>query len=121
MIDGLVEQLVELCEPVGGVSHRKMFGGVGFFREGIMFALIADGRFYLRADAENEPSFVAEGCPTWSYAARDRVMTMPYRLLPERLFDEPEEFVDWALKAFAAAVRAKSAATRPRKTKRKVG
>lgn len=109
MSDGLVAQLDELFETVGGVSHRKMFGGVGFFRDGIMFALIADERFYFRVDDGNEAAFVAEGCPAWTYLGRDRQMAMPYRLAPERLFDEAEEFRDWALAAFAAARRAKAA------------
>lgn len=112
MDEGLIAQLGELFEPVGGVSHRKMFGGVGFFRDGIMFALIADDRFYFRVDAMNEPAFVAEGCPAWTYEGRDRQMIMPYRLAPERLFDDPDAFCDWALGAHAAAVRAKTAPKR---------
>jgi len=110
MSDGLVAQLQELFEPIGDVTPRKMFGGVGFFRSGVMFALIADGRFYFRADPVTEPQFIAEGCAQWTYPGRERVMIMPYREVPERLFDEPEEFRDWALAAFGAAERAKAKA-----------
>jgi DNA transformation protein len=32
---------------------------------------------------------------------------MPYWQAPERLFDEPDEFADWAREAFDVAVRTK--------------
>ena len=121
MSDGLVAQLQELFEPVGDVAPRKMFGGVGFFRSGVMFALIADGRFYFRTDPLTEPQFIAEGCAAWTYPGRERVMVMPYREAPERLYDEPEEFRDWALAAFAAAERAKAKSPKKPRTSTKAG
>jgi DNA transformation protein len=43
---------------------------------------------------------------------------MPYWQLPERLYDEPDEFREWALKAFAVArqgpkAKAKQSAKKP--------
>ena len=43
---------------------------------------------------------------------------MQYWRLPERLYDEPDEFRQWALNAFAVAERAKKAKPAP---KRKAG
>ena len=97
----------ELFEPVEGASVRLMFGGLGIFREGIMFALGADETLYFRSDGETDPAFLAEGSQAWVYQGRDRAVTMPYRRVPERLLDDREEFRTWALAAFAAAQRAK--------------
>lgn len=98
----------ELFEPVEGASVRAMFGGLGIFREGIMFALAADEVLYFRCDSENEPAFAAEGSQPWIYEGRDRAVTMPYWRVPERLLDDREEFGAWALAAFGAAQRAKA-------------
>ena len=100
--DGL---LADLFEPVGGVSFRKMFGGMGIFREGIMFALVADGVLYLKADETTTADFQAEGSGPFVYHARNKPHVMPYWRLPERLYDEPDEFRDWALAAFTVAER----------------
>ncbi|MCC6982450.1 MAG: TfoX/Sxy family protein [Bauldia sp.] len=111
--DGFRAFVEELFEPVEGVSVRAMFGGLGVFREGIMFALAADEVLYFRADAETEPAFEAEGCEAWVYPGRNRPMTMPYRRVPERLFDDPDAFRSWALAAFAAAERNKAGKKKP--------
>ena len=37
-----VQSLLELMEPLGPVSARRMFGGYGIYRDGLMFGLVAD-------------------------------------------------------------------------------
>ena len=44
-------------------------------------------------------------------------MPMPYWRAPERLFDEPDEFADWARTAFAVAMRTQKAKASPKKAK----
>ena len=39
--DKLTTYLLELLAPLGPVSAKRMFGGVGLFHNGIMFGLIA--------------------------------------------------------------------------------
>jgi DNA transformation protein and related proteins len=115
---GLEDLLPELLEPLGGVSIRRMFGGRGVFKDGLMFALMSSrGIFYLKADDETAPAFVAEGCEQWSPEMKGRVMPMPYWRAPERLFDEPDEFADWARAGYAAARRIEAAKARSIKAK----
>jgi DNA transformation protein len=98
--------LEELFAPLGGVSLRRMFGGVGVFKEGIMFGLVADDVLYLKADETTSPGYETEGCGPFVYEGmKARTVTMPYWRLPDRLLDEPEEFTRWADAAFAVAVR----------------
>jgi DNA transformation protein len=104
--------LEDLFAPVGGVRFRRMFGGLGIYREGVMFALVANDVLYLKADDTTRPAFEDEGCAPFRYEARGKAVTMSYWRLPERLFDEPEEFREWALAATRVADRAR-ARTRP--------
>jgi DNA transformation protein len=121
MAGGFDDLLADLFEPVGGVSIRKMFGGMGVFREGIMFALVADGVLYLKADEGTTADFQAEGCGPFVYDGKNKPHVMPYWRLPERLYDEPDEFRDWALAAFAVAERSKGEKSkRKRPPKRKI-
>ncbi len=98
------EHLRELFEPLGGVSFRRMFGGVGIFRGGLMFALIADDVLYFKATDKGAAAFEAEGCERWSYANSRRKVAMPYWRTPDRLFDEPQAFAAWAEIAWQAAL-----------------
>ncbi len=51
------DHIAELFAPFGRVSVRRMFGGLGIYAEGTMFALAYDGRVYLRADDTTRPAF----------------------------------------------------------------
>jgi DNA transformation protein len=101
------EWLQDLFSGIPGVSVRRMFGGAGVFREGLMFALsLDDGRVALKADEQTIPDFKAEGSTQWTYPHRSgKQMEMGYWHAPERLFDDPDEFRDWAEKAFMTALR----------------
>jgi len=119
--EGFQDLLAELFESVGGVSFRRMFGGLGIFRQGLMFALVADDTLYLKADDDTAIAFKAEGCGPFVYDGKDRPVALQYWRLPERLYDDPDEFRQWALNAFAVAERARAEKPRrkPRTAKRK--
>ena len=111
--------LEELFEPVEGVSLRRMFGGIGVFKAGLMFALVADDVLYFKADHTTSPQFEAEGFGPWVYEGRGKSVAMPYWQAPERLFDEPDEFATWARAAFAVAERTKKPKDKAKPAKKK--
>jgi len=101
--------LDEQFAPLPGVTIRKMFGGLGVFRDGIMFAMSVEDTLYLRCDAGRAVDFEAEGsAPVVFKSHTGKDMPMPYWRAPERLFDEPDEFRQWAERAFADAWRVKA-------------
>lgn len=111
------ESIRELFSTYGIVSVRRMFGGHGVFADGIMFALESDGELYLKADDLTIPKLAAENSEPFVYKARGREIALSYWKLPERLYDEPDEFAGFAREAFGAAQRA-AGKTKP-KTKPK--
>jgi DNA transformation protein len=106
---GNEEHLQDLFAPLGGVSMRRMFGGVGIFKGGLMFALVAGDVLFMKADEATRARFAAEGCGPFTYEGRATV-TMPYWEVPLRLFDEPDEFAEWAATAFEVALRTRKVA-----------
>jgi len=60
--DDYLDYVLDLYSTWGGVSVRKMFGGAGLYREGRMFALIADDTVYLKVDDSNRPVYEERGC-----------------------------------------------------------
>jgi DNA transformation protein and related proteins len=107
------ERIVEMFAAFGAVDVRRMFGGVGIYADGIMFALGHDGDIYLKADDLNRPDFEREGQEPFSYDTKTgRHALTSYWRMPDRLHDEPDELARWAAAALAAARRA---ASKPRK------
>jgi DNA transformation protein and related proteins len=85
-------------------SARRMFGGVGIMRDGVMFALLADDAMYFRVDEQTRAKFEAEGSGPFSYKRAGREVSIgSYYEVPERLYDEPEALLEWARGAIAAA------------------
>lgn len=111
-----IDHLTELFAPLGGVSFKRMFSGYGIMKEGVMFALISRDVLYFRADDASVDRYKSEGAPQWQPHMRGKTMTtMPYWQLPERLYDEPDEFAEWARQAFVIAERHKAAKAAPKK------
>lgn len=107
------EFLREQLAPLGRASLRRMFGKTGVFLDGVMLGMVAGNMLYLRVDDGNRALFAeAADFPPLNYEKGGRTLDLSFWRLPERLYDEPEEFVAWALAALAAARRV--AATRKR-------
>lgn len=101
-IDYIVDQLSDF----GPVVARKMFGGVGIFYDGLMFALIGHGDLYFKVDESNRKDFEDAGMePFRPYPDRDEVMQ--YYRVPADVLEDREALKGWAEKAHAVAVRKK--------------
>jgi len=104
----------DLFAPFGPVAVRRMFGGAGLYRDGLMFALEFDGVIFLRVDAASIPDFEREGSRPFVYTRAKSPgkigrASLSYWRLPERLYDEPEELAVWAERALAVARQKKTA------------
>jgi DNA transformation protein len=100
--------VLESLEPLGGVGARRMFGGYGIYKDGVMFALIADDQLYLKVDDGTRAAYDDASLPYFTYADKGTPIRMPYREAPPEGFDDAEILCAWARAAFAAALRAKA-------------
>lgn len=102
-----VDYLLELLEPIPHVTAKRMFGGYGIFRDGLMFGLVADSTLYLKVDDENRADFAERDLEPFTYEAKGKPMQMSYYQAPEEVLDSTDEMVAWADSAYGAALRAK--------------
>jgi len=101
----LVDHVLELLEPFGDVSARRMFGGHGLFRKGVMFALEADNVLYFKVDDKTRPEFDNRELTPFEYARNGNSVTLSYRMAPEEAMNSSKRMCQWAEDAFDAAVR----------------
>lgn len=110
-----VEHVVETMKRFGVVEAKPMFGGWGFYREGVFFALVADDTLYLKTDAENRADFDALGLEPFVFHQKDGdTIETSYCRAPEDALESPDAMADWAKRGYAAALRA-AAKKRPGK------
>lgn len=101
------EQLIELLSPLGDITIRAMFGGGGVYCDGLIFGLVINEVLYFKCDAASAGQFEAEGCGPFSYDTKDgQRSVMAYWQCPDRLYDEPDEMIEWARTALAFSRRA---------------
>ena len=73
-----VDHLAELFGEFGPVTIRRMFGGHGVFRDGLMFGLVFDDTFYLKVDEHNRAMFETEGLPAFEYTRKRKRIPLSY-------------------------------------------
>jgi DNA transformation protein len=114
--DSFAEFLRELLAPLGPIALRRMFGKTGVFCGGVMLGMVRDNTLYVRVDDANRALFAeAASEPPLDYVKKGESIDLAFWRVPERLYDEPEEFIVWARAALAAARRVAA----KRKTRRK--
>jgi DNA transformation protein len=101
-----VTHVLDLLEPLGPVSARRMFGGYGIYLDRSMFALVADDTLYLKVDDESRGEFEAAGLDPFRYTKKGKSYQMSYHAAPEDALEDAELLRDWARKAVDAAMRA---------------
>ena len=93
-------------------EHQRMFGGLGVFADGMMFALVAYGELYMKSEPETEALFEAAGSTPFVYAREGKEpVKMGYYKLPEDAFEDSHDFLKWARLSFESARKAAATQT----------
>ena len=97
----------EIFHEIPGISSRAMFGGWGFYKEGVFFALIADNELYFKVDEDNKKDYEDLGSEPFIYKSKKGLMTMSYWVLPEEIRDDRGKLEEWIGKSVMAGIKSK--------------
>jgi len=102
-----IEYVVDQLACIGEVTHKRMFGGVGLYHDGLFFGLIASDMLYFKVDDENRSAYQSAGSKP--FQPYDEVSSMNYFEVPPDVLENREELVAWANRAIqVAATRTKN-------------
>ncbi len=104
-----VDYVVGLMAGWAAVSVRRMFGGYGLYREGVMFALSVGDELFIKTDAENLARLERAGSRPFVYRNTSSTVQLSYWSAPPASLDSPAEMKEWCESAYGAALRAKAA------------
>lgn len=99
------DYIVQQLSAMPDVTHKKMFGGVGFFRNNVMFAGIMNNVFRLKADDTTIPDFERYGMGPFTMPGRKG--SMPYYEVPEEILSDEMKVAEWGERAYAVALSRK--------------
>lgn len=88
------------------VTVRKMFGGAGLYKDGVIFGLVAEATMYLKVDEENRGYFEEMGMNAFQPFA-DRPMKMPYYEVPPEVLEDPDELAIWSMRSVEVSLKKK--------------
>jgi DNA transformation protein len=104
-----MEFIADQLGPIGPIQMKRMFGGMGLYIEGMMFGVIFGETLYFKADEMNRADYEAENMGPFTYAmSNGKSGSISYYEVPERLYDDADELLDWARKAVEAMQRAQA-------------
>ena len=102
-VDYILDQLKEFDSEI---TYKKMFGGIGFFKDSLMFGLItSDEEFMLKTDESNVEDYILLGMSPFTF--KGKIGAMPYYTVPEEISEQSTELKEWAKKAFEVASKKK--------------
>lgn len=117
MDDGFTAHVLDLIGDAA-VSPRRMFGAVGLWRDGRMFAIVIDEELYLKADAATQGDFEAAGSEPFVYSRGAREITIgKWWRAPDGALEDAESLRPWLRAAFDAALRAPAKAAKSTRRK----
>ena len=99
--DFVLEQLGRVT-PVTG---KSMFGGVGIYAQGLIFALIAEDRLHFKVDNTTRPDFERLGMEPFRPYGEDSAMG--YYEVPADVVEDSMQLAAWMKKAIEVASKAK--------------
>lgn len=110
MLDELSRGLLDRLQIVGPVAARKMFGGVGLYLDGVLFALIAGDRLFFKVDDETRGEYESAGSQPFQ-PFPDKPSMKSYYEVPPRVLSDARMLKAWSAHALVAAKQKK---TRPK-------
>ena len=102
---------------LGPIAHKRMFGGVGLYFDGLFFALIDDDILYFKVDDNTRTRY--EAARTKPFQPGGVASSQSgYYSLPVNVLEDPDQLKAWANEAVEVA-RRKASGKKPRAGKRK--
>lgn len=90
---------------IPGIRYKAMFGGFGFYRNDLMFALVDEEQLYFKANDFLADEFIALNLPAFVFQSKGKSMALKYYQAPEQVFEDVEQMQAWSEKAYQCAYR----------------
>lgn len=102
----LAGYVAEQLAPLGRISSRAIFGGVGVFIDDRLLAIVMGEKLYLHTDKSNLDDYVARGMPQFKPYPNAFDLTTDHHEVPQDVINDAAQLKVWGERALNAAVEA---------------
>ena len=103
--DGFVAFVLEQLDPLGPLTSKRMFGGVGLYAGDLFFALIAGDVLYMKTDDAGRAALVAAGARPFEPFRKRVKGKQRYYSVPITILEDGDALLAWAKQSIAIAAR----------------
>ncbi|WP_129775002.1 TfoX/Sxy family protein [Peristeroidobacter soli] len=100
----LASYVAEQLAPLGRISSRAIFGGVGVFIDDRLLAIVMGEKLYLHTDKSNLDDYVARGMPQFKPYPNAFDLTTDHHEVPQDVVNDAELLKIWGGRALNAAI-----------------
>jgi DNA transformation protein and related proteins len=102
--DGFTSFVLEQLEPLGPITSKRMFGGVGLYAGDLFFALIAGDVLYLKGDDATRGAREKAGARPFQPPNRPKGKGKnQYYSVPAAILEDGDALLAWAKQSIAIA------------------
>ena len=112
-----VEYVLDQLSCLGPIAHKRMFGGVGLYFDGLFFGLIDDDIVYFKVDDITRRRYEAARTKPFQPGGEGPSQSSYYSL-PVNVLEDLDQLKAWASEAVEVA-RHKASSKKTRSAKRK--
>ena len=100
--------LSDVLSDESGISSRAMFGGYGIYKDGVIFAIIANERLYFKVNDSNRSDYEQYGSGPFVYSqGKHKSTTMSYWELPVDIMEDRQQVAEWVHKSYQVSINSK--------------
>lgn len=103
MDKAILKNTLQLCNSLGKIKSRSMFGGFGIFCNDTMFALVVNNALHLRAAKQNESEFIALKMAPYTYTKRNFPVITKYYEIPNAWWEQTDLLLNYVTQALDIA------------------
>jgi len=102
--DNYVAYVIDKLASVAPVKTRKMFNGLGVYRNQQLFAILANNNIYFKTDAKSQKRYESFGAKPFQPCGEDGIPSHYYQL-PDLVLNDDKKLAQWMTRACNASTK----------------
>ena len=103
----------DVLREIPGITSRPMFGGISFYKDGVIFGMIApmgdEEKLFFKVGESNIKDYEERGMKPFSYQAKNgKTVAMAYYEVAEEILENQEQVREWVQRAVLVSSEART-------------